>query len=66
MKKETTVADVYSSYLDDIERLQKKLNIATKALELYSKDDFYTKGGGRYSNPNPMVARQALKEMEEV
>ena len=30
---EVKIADVYSSYLDEIERLQKKLEIATKSLK---------------------------------
>lgn len=71
------MTDYYQLELDDmvialenkdveIENLQKKLDIATKALEEYAKDYFYTKGGGRYENHNPMLAQQALKDMEEV
>ena len=47
-------------------KLQEQLRIAKKALKLYSKDDFYTKGGGRYDNPNPFLARKALKEINLV
>jgi len=46
--------------------LEKKLEIATKALERYSKDDYYSEGGGRSVNPYPHIARKALKEMEGV
>lgn len=53
MKKETTMADVYSSYLDEIELLQNKLEIATKALQYYAEG---TLGSS--------VAQQALKEMD--
>lgn len=56
----------YLELVTKCHRLEKQLDVATKALELYSKDDFYTKGGGRYENPNPMIARQALKEIDLV
>ena len=35
---EVKIKDIYSSYLEDIERLQKKLKIATKALKDIQKD----------------------------
>ena len=47
-------------------RLEKRLEIATKALKIYSKDDYYSEGGGRSVNPYPHIARKALKEMEKV
>lgn len=37
MSEELTMTDVYNSYLDDIRELQKKLDIATKALKKYQK-----------------------------
>lgn len=42
------------------------LRIATNALKIYSKDDYYSEGGGRSVNPYPDIARKALKEMEGV
>jgi ABC-type oligopeptide transport system substrate-binding subunit len=59
----------YNELLDkakEYKRLQKQLEIATKALERYSKDDYYSEGGGRSVNPYPDIARKALKEMEGV
>lgn len=49
-----------------ITQLEKRLEIATKALKRYSKDDYYSEGGGRSVNPYPHIARKALKEMEGV
>ena len=51
---------------DKVKRLQEQLKIATKALKRYSKDDYYSEGGGRSVNPYPHIARKALKEMEGV
>ena len=65
---EVKIADYYSSYLDDIEQLQKKLEIATKALKDALKD--YEINGpceedcvGYYMK---FIIQKALKEMEEV
>lgn len=67
---EVKIADVYSSYLDDIERLQKKLEIATKALEKINNPtigDIYNKSTDEIDYTLVMdIAQQALKEMEEV
>ena len=47
-----------------VDGLQKKLEIATKALEYYTLEDAYVSCYGNPVNPNPMVARKALKEMK--
>ena len=47
-------------------KLKKQLAIATKALELYSKDDYISDSGGRSVMSHPHIARKALKEMEGV
>lgn len=47
-------------------KLKKKLEIATRALEYYMLEDAYMSCYGNPVNPNPMVARKALKEMEGV
>lgn len=47
-------------------KLKNKIAIATKALEKYKEDYFFTEYGGRSTNPYPDIARKALKEMEGV
>lgn len=47
-------------------KLRRKLEIATKALEYYTLEDSYVSCYNNQVNPNPMVARKALKEMEGV
>lgn len=47
-------------------RTLEQLRIATKALEYYTLEDAYVSCYGNPVNPNPMVARKALKEMEGV
>ena len=49
-----------------ITQLENKLEIATKALDYYTLEDAYVSCYGNPVNPNPMVARKALKEMEGV
>ena len=49
-----------------IAQLEKKLEIATKALKFYTLQDAYVSCFGNPVNPNPMVARQALKEIDLV
>ena len=49
-----------------INQLENKLEIATRALEYYTLEDAYVSCYGNPVNPNPMVARKALKEMEGV
>ena len=68
MKKETTLADVYSSYLDDIEQLQKKLDIAKKALKRYEDKQNWDIRGVSFMKYNKgfTIAQKALKEIEEV
>lgn len=61
----TQLTNQITRHLDELLLLQEKLDIAVKALKEYAKDDFLTAGGGRYVNPNPFLARKALKEMEE-
>ena len=59
----------YNQFVELIEKtemLEKKLEIATKALEFYTLEDAYVSCYGNPVNPNPMVARKALKEMEGV
>ena len=46
--------------------LEKQLAIATKALELYSKDDYISDSGGRSVMSYPHIARKALKYIKEV
>lgn len=58
--------DEYKELVRKSDKLDKQLAIATKALERYSKDDYYGEGGGRFVNPYPHIARKALKEMEGV
>lgn len=48
------------------EQLEKKLEIATKALKYYTLEDAFMSCYGNPVNPNPMVARNALKEMDGV
>lgn len=50
----------------EIKRLQKKLEIATKALEAYARGDSDAGNGCLYEMPAPSLAQQALKEKEEV
>ena len=45
-----------------IHNLQEQLAEANEVIKEYSHDDFYTKGGGRYENPNPFFAREYLKK----
>lgn len=47
-------------------QLKNKLEIATKALEKYKRDYFFTEYDGSSINPHPDIARKALKEMEGV
>lgn len=47
-------------------KLQEQLRIAKKALKFYTLEDAYVSCFGNPVNPNPMVARQALKEIELV
>lgn len=59
----------YNELCEEIKKnniLEKRLAIATKSLERYSKDDYYSEAGGRSVNPYPHIARKALKEMEGV
>ena len=58
--------DEHKQLVSKTEQLEKKLEMATKALKRYSKDDYYSEGGGRSVNPYPNIARKALKEMEGV
>lgn len=51
---------------DEIAKLQKKLDIATKALKFYTLEDAYVSCFGNPVNPNPTVARKALKEIDIV
>lgn len=46
--------------------LEHQLEIATKVLEYYTLEDAYVSCYNNPVNPNPMVARKALKEMEGV
>lgn len=46
--------------------IQKKLEIATKALEAYARGDSDAGNGCVYEIPAPSLAQKALKEMEEV
>lgn len=45
--------------------LEKKLEIAVKALEKLSEETLLTKGGGRFVNTACRQAQEALKEIEE-
>ena len=56
----------YNELATKCNQLQKRLEIATKALEYYTLEDAYVSCYGNPVNPNPMVARKALKEMEGV
>lgn len=47
-------------------KLQEQLRIATEALKYYTMEDSYVSCFGNPVNPNPMVARKALKEIELV
>ena len=65
MKKELKISDVYSSYLDDIERLEKEnkklkeqLEIATKALKEINEKYRFTVA--------QEVVYKALEEINEV
>lgn len=58
--------DEYNKLVSKTEQLEKQLEIATKALEYYTLEDAFVSCYGNPVNPNPMVARKALKEMEGV
>lgn len=58
--------DEYNELDTKCNQLQKRLEIATKALDYYTLEDAYVSCYGNPVNPNPMVARKALKEMEGV
>lgn len=58
--------DEYNELDTKCNQLQKRLEIATKALKKYKEDYFLTEYGGRSVNPYPDIARKALKEMEGV
>lgn len=45
-------------------KLKKKLELAVEALKFYTLEDSYVSCFGNPVNPNPMVARKALKELE--
>ena len=47
-------------------KLKKKLDIAVKALNVYKMDYYISEYGGRSVMSHSHIARQALKEMEEV
>lgn len=48
------------------ENLQKKLDIAAKALKAYAKGDSDAGNGCLYETPAPSLAQQALKEIDLV
>lgn len=59
----------YNELCEEIKKnniLEKKLEIATKALKFYTLEDSYVSCFGNPVNPNPMVARKALKDIKEV
>ena len=56
----------YNELATKCNQLQKRLEIATKVLNYYTLEDAYVSCYGNPVNPNPMVARKALKEMEGV
>ena len=58
--------DEYNELATKCNQLQKRLEIATRALKKYKEDYFITEYGGRSTNPCPDIARKALKEMEGV
>ena len=51
-------ADLYARLCNALMQLDE----ANTIIKEYSHDDFYTKGGGRYENPNPFFARKYLKK----
>lgn len=51
---------------DEYKRLQKRIEIATKALKEYARGDSDAGNGCLYEMPAPSLAQQALKEMEGV
>lgn len=56
----------HDELLEKIDKLEKKLDIAVKALRSYSKPYFVTELGGYYVNSNKEIAEEALKQIKEV